>query len=89
MTIAGLTAAFFVFMMLAMGECLPRDGSEAMHSCDTIKQREFWLYPTLVLCLIVAATWLQMKQRRIGLLVALASGLVGTMALWLIEALTG
>lgn len=89
MMIAGLTAAFFVFIMLAMGECLPRDGSDAMHTCDTIKQREFWLYPTLVFCLIVVATWLQMKQRRIGLLVALASGFVGAIVLWLVEALMG
>jgi hypothetical protein len=88
-TIAGLTVAFFVFVILAMGECLPRDGSGMMQVCDTTKQREFWLYPALAIALVVIAIWLQVNGRRSGRLIALGSGLAGAVVLWVAEMFIG
>ena len=86
-SIAGLLLAFFVFAMLAMGECLPRDGSKLMHACDVTKEREFWLFPALVMFMMAIATWVQFNARRLSHAIALTCGLTGAIALWLVEAL--
>ncbi|PWG01434.1 hypothetical protein DF286_00015 [Sphingosinicella humi] len=85
LTLVGLALAFLVFLGLAMGECLPRDESSAMHACDAAKQREFWLYPLLVLLSVAAAIWLEVRGSPFGRIVAALSGIIAFCALYLVE----
>lgn len=87
--IAGLLLALPVLGFLSMAECSPRDGSLEMYACDTTKQREFWLYPALVLTLLGFAAWLQFRRPQAGHAIALTCGLTGFATLWLVEALVG
>ncbi|MBH0112270.1 hypothetical protein I5E68_04785 [Novosphingobium sp. YJ-S2-02] len=83
----GLAIAYFVFAMLAMGECLPRDGSVEMQTCDAVKRREFWLYPCLVGALLIVATWAQIRGAVWGRMIGLICGVAAAMLLVLIEAI--
>ena len=48
-----LTALFFMF--IGLGECLMRDGSEALRACRAEKQFELRAFPLLSIALVVAA----------------------------------
>ena len=72
--------------MLAMGECLPRDGSLETQICDVEKNREFWLYPLLVGSLIVLAAVVELRGKPWGKILGAASGLLSFLALIIIEA---
>lgn len=87
--LAGLGLTVAVVMGLAMGECLPRDASATMHACDAAKQREFWLFPLLLLVTLVLAVWLQMRGSRWGQGLALAGAMIAAMAMMGIEWLIG
>ncbi|MDH4744135.1 hypothetical protein OMP43_08915 [Sphingomonas sp. CBMAI 2297] len=84
-----LAAAFILFGFLALGECLPRDGGAAMQACDAAKQREFWLYPALVIVSLAAAARLHAARPARGLALAVASPLLGMILLVSIERLVG
>lgn len=85
--LVGLASAALLFAFLAVSECLPRDGSVSMHSCDAEKQREFWLYPLLFVVSLAAAAWLERKERLWGKLLAATAAVVAMCILLLIERL--
>ena len=79
--LVGLVFAAFLFMGLAMSECLPRDGSPGMNACDITKQREFWLFPTLVAVWIGLATVLEVRRSTMGKVLATLSGVMALCSL--------
>lgn len=85
LTLVGLSLALLVFLGLAMGECLPRDGSASMRACDVAKQREFWLYPLLVLLSAATAVWLEVRGSPFGRVLVAISGITALGALYLID----
>lgn len=87
LTLVGLGFACVVILWLAMGECLPRDGSAAMQACDTAKDREFWLYPLLVLLNFATSVCLQVRGSSLGRIVAGSSGITAVLVLSIIEML--
>jgi hypothetical protein len=89
LTLTGLLIAFLIFVASAMGECLPRDGSTHMQVCDDEKQRFLWLYPTVVLSIVIVSAWLQAAGNRWARVLALFSGLVGIAAMWILLPLIG
>lgn len=74
LTLIGLIVAFIIFVMFGIGECLPRDGSAHMQTCDAAKRRFFWLYPSAVACIVVFAAVLHAHSFRWARMTALASG---------------
>lgn len=85
----GLLSAAFIYLILAISECLPRDGSAAMQACDTIKQRDAWLYPVLLSVSVAASLWLHLRGAVGTWLLAITSGLTAAIALMVINALSG
>ena len=87
--LVGLGLASLIYLVLALSECLPRDGSAEMQACDAIKRRDFWLFPVLV-GLSAAGSILRHWRGAVGTwLVALTSGLIAAMMLMVINALLG
>jgi hypothetical protein len=84
-SLIGLFSAAFIFAVLAMMECLPRDGSPSMHACDVAKEREFWLYPLLLVISLATAAWLQMRGPVWGKILAALAGVTALCVLILIE----
>jgi magnesium-transporting ATPase (P-type) len=89
LTLTGLLIAFLIFVVSAMGECLPRDGSTHMQVCDGEKRRFFRLYPTVVFSIVIVSAWLQAAGIRWARVLALFSGLVGIAAMWILLSLIG
>ena len=87
--IGALGAGFVLFGLLALGECLPRDGSAAMQACDIEKQREFWLYPALMILSLGAGARLHAARPIPGLALAIASPLLSLVLLLTIGRLVG
>ncbi len=56
-----------------------------MHSCDTAKQREFWLYPMMVCALAATAVLVEARLRRFGRFLALANGFIAVVLMGWIE----
>jgi hypothetical protein len=46
-----------------------------MHACDAAKEREFWLYPVLVVLTLSIATWLKVRRSSWATILAMLSGL--------------
>jgi len=63
--------AFFIGMML--GDCLPRDGSAAMHACDNSKDLGFRTYPFLLLAGFMAGGFVAWRRPGIGSALAAAA----------------
>ena len=86
---AGLGIAGFIYVVLAVSECLPRDGSAEMQACDAIKQRDFWLYPVLLTIALAGSLVLHWRGAVGTWLLAITSGLAAAIALMIINALSG
>jgi hypothetical protein len=84
-SLIGLSSAVLIFAVLAMMECLPRDGSPLMHACDLVKRREVWLYPLLLAMFLSLAVWLQMRGHVWGNVLGALSGVAALCLLILIE----
>ena len=85
--LAGLFLALLMFAGIAMGDCIPRDGSASMLACDATKQRAFWIYPLMVCAAAAIAVWLQARGSRAGGLLAIASGVVAMAGLLVVNAI--
>lgn len=85
--IGGFGLAGFIYAILAVNECLPRDGSAEMRACDAIKRRDFWLYPVLVGLSAAGSIVLHWRGAVGTWLVALTTGLNAAIALMVINAL--
>lgn len=72
----GFLLAAILYVFMAIGECLPRDGSAAMLACDQSKRIEGRLYPTSVLAGFAFATVLHLKRLRLALSIVLLSPLI-------------
>jgi len=80
--VCALAIAFLIFVLLMMGECLPRNGSAAMHACDAGKHFEFFAFPLTTLASVVAGATALRSGRRIGLaIIGLAPFLALTVVL--------
>ena len=78
--------SFSVFLALALGECLPRDGSAQMTACDLEKAREIWVYPLLVIVLMALAIVAELERKIWAKALVGASGLLALAILFLVEA---
>jgi hypothetical protein len=87
--VIGLGIAAFIYLVLAISECLPRDGSAEMQVCDAIKRRDFWLYPVLLSVSVAASLWLHLRGAAGTWLLAITSGLTAAIALMVVNALSG
>ena len=74
-------------MFLAMGECLPRDDSPAMHSCDAAKHREFWLFPLLYVLAVAGSIWRRLRGSGNAWFLAVMAGPIALIALIIIGAM--
>lgn len=84
--IAGFVLATLIYFFLAMGECLPRDGSAQMLICDAIKRRDFWLFPTLWLIAVGYGVYRHVRIQSGAAMLALGSAILAWIALGLINA---
>ena len=87
--LTGIGIAGLIYLVLAVGECLPRDQSAAMHACEAIKRRDFWLYPVLFLISATGSVTLHLRGATGSWLLAATSGLIAAVALMLVNAFTG
>ncbi len=87
--IGGLGLAGFIYLVLAIGECLPRDGSAEMVACDATKQQEAWLYPLLFVIAVTGSLILHWRGAVGAWLAALTSGLIAAVMLMVVNALSG
>lgn len=83
---AGFAMATFIYLFLAMGECLPRDDSAQMLACDAIKRRDFWLFPTLWLITLACGIYRHVRMQGGAAMLALGSAILAWIALGLINA---
>ena len=79
-----MASALVIFGILAMAECLPRDGSLKMIACDIEKQREFWLYPLIVFGAIILAACAEIRGKTWGKTLSAASGVIALIILLMI-----
>ena len=77
----GIGLALVCFVMLAIGECLPRDDSPAMLRCDQAKSREVWLFPVLIVCQLVMSKMMHAHGILGGRLLAGSCGLLALIVL--------
>jgi hypothetical protein len=84
----GLAIAAILYLLLAIGECLPRDGSAEMHACEAIRRRDVRLYPVLLGTSVMGSVWLHWRGAVGTWLVALTSGLIAAVMLMTINALS-
>jgi hypothetical protein len=84
--LVGLFIAALVYLMLAIGECLPRDGSAQMQACDAIKRRDAWLYPVLFMASAGGSIVMHLRRASLALLLAATSGMIAAAALMLVNA---
>ncbi|AOL95364.1 hypothetical protein BG023_112452 [Porphyrobacter sp. LM 6] len=84
--LAGFLVAASIYLILAIGECIPRDGSAQMHACDAIKRRDFWLYPLLFAATAGGSIAMHWRGVSLASLCAATSGLVAAVALMLANA---
>jgi hypothetical protein len=87
--LGGVAVAGFIYLILAISECLPRDGSAEMLACDATKQREAWLFPLLFVLSAAGSIVLHWRGAAGAWLVAVASGVIAAIALIVINALLG
>lgn len=85
--LGGVVIAGFIYLILAVGECLPRDESTEMLACDATKQREAWLYPLLFVLSAAGSIVMHLRGAAGAWLVALASSLIAAVALMVINPL--
>jgi hypothetical protein len=76
MAVLSLVFAFLLCIPLVLGECVPRDGSAAMHACDAAKRFEFRAFPILLLVAMAAAFYAVLKLPRLSPAIVLAAPFV-------------
>jgi hypothetical protein len=83
--IFSILIAFLIFLMLALGECLPRDGSAAMRACDAGKHFEVRALPLLELLALAGGLLAALKGSRLGPLIVVAGPFVAAGIVILVE----
>lgn len=84
--LVGFFIAALVFLILAIGECLPRDDSAQMQACEAIKRRDVWLYPVLFMASAGGSIVMHLRSASLALLFAVTSGLIAAAALMVVNA---